>query len=185
MRRTVLLLASLGIVLAACSSSSKPKVATASRPEPTTSATTTQPPPTTPTTVAGAPVTLPGNIASTVQESAFVVAVDPSARTMTIDPMEFLVGAAATTEFRKANPGAGIDTPPNDYYIVNPTKDRVVLPLDPVFDAELVHTGNTTHTPAAPVSLAVFARQPDFQYRPFWVTVERGVATRAVEQYIP
>jgi hypothetical protein len=128
---------------------------------------------------------LPGNIAATIQESAYVVSVDTAARTLTIDPMEFLRGEPANAAYRKANPTAGEDTPPNDYFIVNPTKDRVVLPLDPAFDVELVHNGDVMHTPAVSVPLAVLARQPDLEFRPFWVTVERGVTTSAVEQYIP
>ena len=128
---------------------------------------------------------MPGNIPATIQESAYVVSVDQAGHTITIDPMEFLVGGPANAAFRKANPTAAITTPPDDYFIVNPTKDRVVLPLDPAFDAELLHNGNVTHTPAASVPLAQLASQPNLDVRPFWVTVERGVATRAVEQYIP
>ena len=169
-------LIALACVLAACSSSSKAASA------PTTSSATAS---TTTTAPGRAPVTVPGNVATTIKESAYVVSVDPTARTITIDPMEFLIGAAAATEYHKEQPSAPAGGPPDDYLIVNPKKDRVVLPMDPSFDVELVHVGNTSHTPPVSVSLAQLGREPNLAFRPFWVTVQRGTAVRAEEQYIP
>jgi hypothetical protein len=128
---------------------------------------------------------LPGGIAATIQESAYIVALDPAAKTITIDPMEYLVGVPASAAFHKANPTATLSGVPDDYFIVNPTKDRVVLALDPIFDAELVNAGGKMHNPPVSVPLAELASQQHLDARPFWITVERGVATRAVEQFIP
>jgi len=170
---------------AACGSSSKPASPTTTTTPSSTTVVTTIPQTTVPGTGVTTPLTTPTTIATTIKESAYVVSVDPTARTITIDPMEFLVGAAATTEYHKENPQAPPGGPPDDYLIVNPTKDKVVLPLDPSFDVELVHIGDTLHNPPVSASLTQLSHESNLQYRPFWVTVERGVATRAEEQFIP
>jgi hypothetical protein len=135
-----------------------------------------------PTTTASAPST---TIATTIKESAYVVAVDPTAHTVTLDPMEFLTGSPANAAFRHDNPGAGIDTPPNDYYIVNPTKDRVVMPLTP--DAVvLLHRTDTGVLPdGKQITPAALGHLADLQFRPFWITIERGAVSEAEEQYVP
>src|SRR5262249_52007858 len=103
--RRLILLAFLPVLAVACSSSSKPA---ASSPT-TTAPTTTAPATTTPVTQSPGPARL----------SAFVLSVDPTHHTITIDPMQFLTGPAATAAYHKANPHAPPGGPDNDYYIVN------------------------------------------------------------------
>jgi len=176
-RRAVVLLPLLCLTLAACSSSAKSTTSSTTIP-PTTAAASTM------STSSGAkgPST---TIATTIKESAYVVAVDPAAHTVTLDPMEFLTGSPANAAYHHDNPSAGIDTPPNDYYIVNPTKDRVVMPLTP--DAVvLLHRTDTGVLPdGKQITPAALGRLADLKFRPFWITIERGQVSEAEEQYVP
>ena len=171
---------SLCVLTAACSSSGKSAGTTttttgSSRSTTSTSATAT-------TTTLSTPATTP---AATSKESVYVVAVDPAAHTITVDPMEFLTGSPANAAYRHDNPGAAMDTPPNDYYIVNPTKDRVVLPLAPDVLIRILRTATTVLTNPASISPTALAHQPELKFRPFWITIERGSVSDVEEQYIP
>jgi hypothetical protein len=175
-RRALVVLPLMCIAVAACSSSAK-------SPTSTTAASTTTAAPTTST---GRGSTGPSTtIATTIKESAYVVAVDPAAHTVTLDPMEFLTGSPANAAYRHDNPGAGIDTPPNDYYIVNPTKDRVVMPLTP--DAVvLLHRTTTGILPdGKQITPDALGQLADLKFRPFWITIERGEVSEVEEQYVP
>jgi ABC-type Fe3+-hydroxamate transport system substrate-binding protein len=157
----------LCVLLAACSSSAKSA----------TTATTTSPPSTT------APTTT--TAATTSKESVYVVSVDPAAHTITVDPMEFLTGSVANAAYRHDNPASALKTPPDDYYIVNPTKDHVVLPLAPDAPIRVLRTATTTLTNPATISASALAHQSELKFRPFWITIERGSVSDVEEQYIP
>ena len=184
MRRALVLVALVSVSLAACSSSAKSGKPASST---TTSAvvTTTTVPLTTSsaaaTTIPPAPST---TLATAVKESAFVDSVDVAAHTITIDPMEFLTGQAATTEYHKANPGA-TGGPPNDYFIVNPTKDHVVLPLEPTAPVQLVLVNGVAQNPPVNATQAELATYSGLARAPFWITIERGQVAAVIEQFVP
>jgi hypothetical protein len=123
--------------LVACSTSS-------SKASINTLATVAPPPTSNNVAIANAPTTGPGTV-TTFEYSAFIDSVDLAAHTITIDPMSFLTGAAAISAFKQANPSAK-EGPPNDYYIVNPTKDHDVLPLSPTAVVRLVDVDGGPHT---------------------------------------
>jgi hypothetical protein len=186
MRRVVLLLAIVSVSLAACGSSSKsatPATTTTTASIPSTTAaipsSTTAPAPN--TTV---PPATSSSIPTVVKESAYVDSVNLAAHTITIDPMEFLTGQAATTEYHKANPNT-TGGPDNDYYIVNPTKDHVVLPLEPTAVVRLVQVNGVPHTDPLPQTQAQFANYSALTRAPFWITIERGNVTEVIEQFVP
>jgi ABC-type Fe3+-hydroxamate transport system substrate-binding protein len=169
MYRITLLIPALCVVFAACSSSSKAS----------TSTTTTAPPATTSTSPS--PST---TIATTRKESVFVLAVDPTAHTIHVDPMEFLTGKAAIAAFRKTNPNA-TGGPDNDYYIENPTKDDIEMPLEADAVVKVVQAGGSVHTVPVAVPQRILASYPALPEHPFWITIQRGVVTEVDEQFVP
>jgi hypothetical protein len=115
----------------------------------------------------------------------FVLKVNPAQHTVTVDPMEFLTGQAATTAYHKANPQAPPGGPDNDYYIVNAKKDHVVMPLDPTVTVRVVQANGTTNNPPVAVPLSRLVTYPTLSLHPFWITVERGKVTAIDEQFVP
>jgi len=161
--RRLALIAFLPVLAVACSSSSKAAA------------------PATSTTVPATTTT----VASTAKRSVFVLAVDPQQHRVTVDPMEFLTGSAATSAYHKANPHAPPGGPDNDYFIVNPTKDHVVMTLDPNVHVRVVQAGGTVHNVPVTVPLSTLATYPALGMHPFWITVERGKVTEIDEQFVP
>lgn len=98
--------------------------------------------------------------------------------------MQFLTGPAAVTAFKKANPTA-VEGPPNDYFIVNPTKDHVVLPLTSTAKVELVVINGVPHTTPVAVPQAQLATYAQLETAPFWITVANGNVTLVMEQFVP
>jgi hypothetical protein len=190
MRRALSFIAIISVGLAACGSSAKSN----SQPTTTTTAVTT-------TTVSSAGTTVPltsnssaattvppapsTTIATVIKESAYIDSVDLAAHTITLDPMEFLTGPAATVEYHKANPSAPPGGPDNDYFIVNPTKDHVVMPLDPKAIVQLVIINGVPHTTPVAVPQAKLATYTQLTVAPFWITIERGTVTVVMEQFVP
>jgi hypothetical protein len=168
MCRITILIPALCVVLAACSSSSKGSTSS------TSSA------PALPTSTPSASTT----IATTRKESVFVLAVDPTAHTIHVDPMEFLTGKAATAAFRKTNPNA-TGGPDNDYYIENPTKNDIEMPLEADAVVKVVQAGGTVHTDPVAVPQSALASYPALALHPFWITIQRGVVTEVDEQFVP
>jgi ABC-type Fe3+-hydroxamate transport system substrate-binding protein len=169
MSRISILIPALCVVFAACSSSSKSA----------TSTTTAAPPPTTSTSAS--PST---TIATTRKESVFVLSVDPTAHTIHVDPMEFLTGQAAVTAFHKTNPNA-TGGPDNDYYIENPVKNDVEMPLEADAVVKVVQAGGSVHTNPVAVPQSTLASYPALPDHPFWITIQRGVVTEVDEQFVP
>lgn len=161
---------------AACSSSAKSGSST-------TTVATTAPSSTAAPSATSAPTST--TIATTTKQSVFVLAVDPAKKTVTVDPMEFLTGSAATAAYHKANPKAPSGGPDNDYYIVNPTKDHVVMTLDPTVTVRVVQANGTTNNPPVAVPLTTLVSYPSLSLHPFWITVERGKVTAIDEQFVP
>jgi hypothetical protein len=165
--RRLALIAFLPLVAVACSSSSKPAASSSTT-------TTTVAKPTTPTQSPG-----PARL------SAFVLSVDPAHHHITIDPMQFLTGPAATAAYHKANPHAPPGGPDNDYYIVNPHKDAIITALSPGAGARVVQAGGTVHTTPVPVPIASLSSYPNLSQHPFWLTLKNGAVTEVDEQFVP
>jgi hypothetical protein len=175
MRRALVLTALITVSLAACSSSAKSG-------SPTTTAGAT-------TTTAAAASTAPttGAYVSTVPDgrhSTYIDSVDLVNHMITIDPMQYLTGPAAVTAFKHDHPTA-VEGPPNDYYIVNPTKDHVVLPLAATAKVELVIVNNVPHTTPVAVPQAKLATYSQLTRAPFWITTKSGTVTSVIEQFVP
>ena len=182
MRRALVLITLLGLSLAACSSSSKPAATTTTTGAPSTTAAPTT---TAPTATTAAPVTsAPSSIVTDGRQSAYIDSVDLTAHTITIDPMQYLTGPAAVAAFKKANPSA-VEGPPNDYYIVNPTKDHLVVPLPTSAKVELVIINGVPHTTPVAVPQAKLATYAQLTRAPFWITVANGKVTLVMEQFVP
>ena len=164
--RHLLLLAFLPVLAVACGSSSKPAASSS-----------------TSTTVASKPTVTqsPGP----ARLSAFVLAVDAAHHTITIDPMQFLTGPAATAAYHKANPKAPPGGPDNDYFIVNPKKDAIITTLSPNAGARVVQANGTVNNPPVAVPIASLSSYPDLSQHPFWVTLKNGVVSEVEEQFVP
>ena len=171
MRRGLVLVTVMCLSLVACSSSAKTG-------EPTPLATVASPP-TTPAQGLN-PSQLPGSF----HLSVYIVSVDLTAHTITIDPMSFLTGQAATDAFKADNPGAK-EGPPNDYYIKNTAKDHDVLPLSPTAVVKLVHVGGTDHTVPKTVPASSLVGYQSLSSRPFVVSGVDGKITGVTETFVP
>jgi hypothetical protein len=164
--RRLALIAFLPVLAVACSSSSKPAAS---------STTITTGAPTTPPTMSPGPARL----------AAFVRSVDPAHHTITIDPMQFLTGPAATAAYHKANPHAPPGGPDNDYYIVNPHKDAVITALSPNAGARVVQANGTVNNPPVAVPIASLSSYPSLSQHPFWLMFTNGAVSEVDEQFVP
>ena len=126
------------------------------------------------------PSDLPGSFHLTV----YIVSVDLTKHTITVDPMAFLTGQAAVDAFRADNPSAQ-EGPPNDYYIKNTTKDHDVLPLSPKAVVKLVHVGGTDHTTPVKVPQSSLVGYQSLSLRPFQVNGVDGTITGVTEIFVP
>src|SRR5271154_4212028 len=117
MRRAPLVVTLLCLALAACTTSSKSS---------TNTFTTVASPPT--NALLGQAPPASAGTDTTLKESVYIDSVDLNAHTITVDPMSFLTGTAAVNAFKVDHPDAE-EGPPNDYYIVNVTKDHDSVPF--------------------------------------------------------
>ena len=169
MRRALVIIVLVALPLAACSSSGKTDQSTG----PTSTLSPNEP--TVPGDSAGTPITI----------SAHVLAVDLKAHTLTVDPIAFLTGAAAKAAFQHDNPGAK-EGPPNDYYIQNPTKDRVELKFPPEAVVQLVHVKESSdQTHAVTVPQARLVGYQGLTLAPFKITSTSGTVLTLTEVFVP
>jgi hypothetical protein len=147
--------------LASCSSSSK-----SSTPTPSTVRTMITKP--------AAPVTF----------TAYIDAVNLPARTITVDPIAFLVGPAAKAAFKHDHPTAQ-EGPTNDYYIQNPTKDPAELTLAPDAVVRVVTVNGVPHTTPVVVPQSKLAGYQGLRIRPFVITSTNGIVSNVTERFVP
>ncbi|WP_334072316.1 MULTISPECIES: hypothetical protein [Paenibacillus] len=116
---------------------------------------------------------------------------------LTVDPIEWYTGKEAEAVFAKHEPDAGIDGPPDGYYIVN--EDEALEHFTVAKDAKvLMQIYDRSGDPAdadivwnEPVSLNKFtslfrgAQVLDPQVFPYHLSIENGVVTQIVQQYVP
>lgn len=169
-----------------------------STPAPTTSSVATAtitttprtPPPTQPRT--RTPSTTAAPVLQDGRYPAFVIAVDPKARTLTFDVIQFLTGAQADEAYRRDHPGDG-STAPDPFYIVNANPLLRTLPVRA--DAEVAvlapPLSGTTLTTITPAQLPGYfaSMSGDWGKRlwpnPFWLTVRNNAIVTLQEQYLP
>ena len=133
---------------------------------------------------AKAVIPTPSTVPSTGTQAVYVLSVDPAAHKITVDPIEYLTGEAATKEFKKMYPAASRG-PANDYVIVNLTQDHVVLPLAATAPVRVVSSGGVDHNDPVPTTQSAFAHYSGLGSRPFWITTNTGTVTDVKEQFIP
>lgn len=138
-----------------------------------------------------------------VRESRYVtVYIDrlelrPDGGEITVDPIEWYTGKEAEDVFAQLEPDAGIDGPPDGYYIVNEDDQLERYPVAP--NAQVLmqiydHTGNPEDVDISwneQVSLeklfSLFQNTGvlDVSGFPYHLTIENGQVTSIVQQYVP
>jgi len=120
------------------------------------------------------------------RHALFIVSVDDGKRTMVVDVVQFLTGAAAA----KAAAEDGKESPPpNDYYIRNQNPRKRTVPVAPnaritVNTLTAEETGSATqNVPLDLTELASYFPNPENPL--FWVTVRGGRAQRVEQQFLP
>ncbi|MNJ68129.1 hypothetical protein D3C77_643490 [compost metagenome] len=116
---------------------------------------------------------------------------------MIADPILWYEGQEAEAVFAKYEPGAGIDGPPDGYYIINEDGDLTSYPV--AHDAEVRmqiydRTGNIEDIEIfwnEQISVEKFEglfdhiEGLDIRDFPYHLTIEDGQITRIVQQYVP
>jgi hypothetical protein len=141
------------------------------------------------------PTNSPTPILPDGKSPVYLTSIDVAKRTITFDLIEFLTGDAAKKAWQKANPGAGEDGPPNDYFIVNDNPKLRTLPVADPVDFKVVDQTNPTGTANKSINfqdatayfLSIKPDQSDHKlfWDPFWITVDHGVVTKIEEQFLP
>ncbi|MDO7905674.1 hypothetical protein Q5741_04515 [Paenibacillus sp. JX-17] len=113
------------------------------------------------------------------------------------DPIQWYEGAAADKAFKENEPDNELDGAPDGYYIVNTAQDHDKIKVAP--DAKVLmqifdHTGKVEDVDVKwneVISLAQFEAAYhktavlDLSQFPYHLTIENGVVTEIVQQYIP
>ena len=143
----------------------------------------------------GSPSASPTPVLPDGRSPVYLTKIDVGKRTITFDLIQFLTGDDAKKAWQKANPGAGEDGPPNDYFIVNDNPKLRTLPVADPVDFKVVDqehmdgTANKTidFAGATAYFLTIKPDQSDHRlsYDPFWITVDHGVVTKIEEQFLP
>ncbi|RCX16715.1 hypothetical protein DFP94_11162 [Fontibacillus phaseoli] len=116
---------------------------------------------------------------------------------ITVDPIQWYTGEEAEAVFAKLEPDAGIDGPPDGYYIVNEDERLEHYPVAKntqvlmqiydrtgiVEDAEI--SWNEPVTLEKLASLLRYADVFDVSLFPYHLTIENGQVTGIVQQYVP
>ncbi|HYO19372.1 MAG TPA: hypothetical protein VES02_11980 [Dermatophilaceae bacterium] len=118
--------------------------------------------------------------------AARITAVSSTRRLVTFDVIQLFLGKAAATA--AAQDHASEVPPPNDVWIRNVSHLLRTLPVASgapitvnVLSASI--TGDSTKN--LPVTLTRLGQFEDLKTGVFWLTVQGGVVTRIVEQYLP
>ncbi|EFM12462.1 conserved hypothetical protein [Paenibacillus curdlanolyticus YK9] len=135
------------------------------------------------------------------QETAYVERMDKQDGQwkMTIDPIDWYEGDAATKIFREREPDPEVTEPPDGYYIVNDdlTQQTITLAdnvavLMQIYDHENADEGATV-VPDEPITIEKYSELigstkedgihiKDF---PYHLTIENGKVVKIVQQYVP
>lgn len=116
---------------------------------------------------------------------------------VTVDPIQWYTGKEAEAIFAEYEPDAGIDGPPDGYYIVNEEEERELLPVAKNAEIRMQiydHTGKAEDLDIIwneSIDLAefhsLFKRKDvlDIGQFPYHLTIENGEVVRIVQQYVP
>ncbi|MGG3454171.1 hypothetical protein [Paenibacillus rhizolycopersici] len=117
--------------------------------------------------------------------------------TLTGDPILWYQGEEASAIFAEREPDAGIDGPPDGYYIVNDTEETIAYPVSPNAEVRLQiydRTGQPEDIEIVgdeAVSLQKFSELfrntdlLDLSQFPYHLTLKDGQVVRIVQQYVP
>ncbi|MFD1179470.1 hypothetical protein ACFQ3W_24680 [Paenibacillus puldeungensis] len=117
--------------------------------------------------------------------------------TVTADPIQWYEGKAADKIFAEREPDAGIDGPPDGYYIVNDKEEQTEYPV--AKDAQVLmqiydRTGNPEDADIKwnePITLEKFSKVfthtdlIDLSGFPYHLTIANGEVVKIVQQYVP
>jgi hypothetical protein len=165
---------------------------TAPAPPPSTTSSVLVPPPVTAHPPTGShPHSSAPHLLADGRHAGYVTAIDGSARTITVDVIQFLTGDAANEAFHQDHPEVGGNVP-NGYYIRNVNTRLRTLPVRQNATVHVVWRDGDAGT--EPITFdelpGYFADDlnPDdgrLWYDPFWLTVHDDRVESIVEQYIP
>jgi hypothetical protein len=150
----------------------------------------------TPSTAASQPSPSPSAAPAVAdgRNAAYLTGLDATANTVTFDPIDFLTGDAAKTEWKKEHP-ENPDGPENDYMIVN--NDHTLQTLPVAANAQCVVLSTLGGTDTKTISFAAFPAfitqqgqgmnltPPDISFLPFCLTVQQGKVVKIEEQFVP
>jgi hypothetical protein len=139
----------------------------------------------------GAPSVTASPILADGDSPVFLTKVNPSARTITFDLIQFLTGDAATKEYKKEHPTAQ-EGPPDDYLIVNDNPKLRTLPVGTNVTCTVVDTA-TSGVSDKPIAFAdlpgYFTSHDQNGAGPagsvYWLTVAAGQIVKIREQFVP
>lgn len=141
----------------------------------------------------------PTKQATEVTETVYInqISTDTSGTTLTIEPIEWYQGEEARKAFAAHEPDAGLDGPPDGYYIVNnhkPLETYTVSPDATVLMQIYDRTGQLEDMDIQAnehITLAkfnkIFAEKDhmDLGDFPYHIKIKDGVVTSIVQQYVP
>lgn len=125
------------------------------------------------------------------------VQMSQSGGTLLVDPIEWYEGEQADIVFAEREPDAGIDGPPDGYYIVNDEEEQVAYPVAPDAEVRLQiydRTGqggdmniqwNEAVSPQQFSKLFQHTDRLDLGWFPYHLTITDGQVVRIVQQYVP
>jgi hypothetical protein len=124
---------------------------------------------------------------------AYLVALDVSGRTVTVDVIQFLTGDEAIAAYREDTSEDPEGDPPNDYFIRNENPLLRTLPVAAEVAVTVVRLGEPSGAGSVPSTFedlpAHLDEQPPAEGRlawnPYWLTVEGGEVVAIDEQYLP
>lgn len=137
--------------------------------------------------------------ATEVTETVYIhqLSTDGAGTTLTAEPIEWYQGEAARKAFAAHEPDAGLDGPPDDYYIVNnhkPVETYTISPDATVMMQIYDRTGQLEDIDIQEneqITLDKFNKifadkdQLDLSNFPYHIKIQNGVITSIVQQYIP
>ena len=118
--------------------------------------------------------------------AARIAAVDPAARSISFDVVQWLVGPDAVAAFQQDNPGE-TEGPPNDYYVVNLNDEVRTAPVGENANVLLVRLAEDS---SVGVSAGTVAELPAYLAAGFpediyWLSFGGGQVIEICEQYRP
>lgn len=125
------------------------------------------------------------------------VSLDSDGGVLTVDPILWYQGDEAAAIFAEREPEAGIDGPPDGYYIVNDAVESVSYPVSP--EAEVIlqiydRTGKPEDIEIKADETVTFKKFKelfqqtdllDLSLFPYHLTLKEGKVVRIVQQYVP